>query len=90
MREEAPLSPATRASEALLMGLRLAEGVALPEIATRFGLDPERLIDRRACDMLARLGFVEERGERLAVTPRGMPVLDAVLGELVHPALVAA
>ena len=90
IREETELSPATRASEALLMGLRLAEGVSLPEIAARFALDAGTLIDPRARDMLARLGFVEQRGECLAVTARGMPVLDAVLGELVHPALVAA
>ncbi|WP_338446131.1 radical SAM family heme chaperone HemW [Pelagerythrobacter marensis] len=90
LREETPLSPATAASEALLMGLRLAEGVSLPEIARRFGIEPARLIDPDRREMLARLGFVHEDGGRLAVTPRGMPVLDAILGELVHPELVTA
>lgn len=90
MREETPLSPATRASEALLMGLRLAEGISLAEIAARVGLAPDGLVDPHARDMLAKLDFVEQRGDRLVVTERGMPVLDAVLGELVHPALVAA
>ena len=90
IREETPLSPATRASEALLMGLRLTEGVSPPGIAARFGLDVATLVDPRARDMLDRLGLVEVSGGRLTVTPRGMPVLDAVLGELVHPALVAA
>ncbi len=90
IREETTLSPATRASEALLMGLRLSEGVSLPEIAERLGLDAGRLIDRDGCAMLERLGFVRRAGGRLLVTDQGMPVLDAVLGELVHPELVAA
>ena len=68
----------------------LTEGVSPPGIAARFGLDVATLVDPRARDMLDRLGFVEVSGGRLTVTPRGMPVLDAVLGELVHPALVAA
>ncbi|MBM0168735.1 radical SAM family heme chaperone HemW [Altererythrobacter sp. C41] len=90
IREETVLSPLTRASEALLMGLRLSEGVSLPDIAGRFGLDANRLIDHHRCEMLERLGFVRRTGGRLVVTDKGMPVLDAVLGELVHPELVAA
>lgn len=90
IREETVLGSPTRASEALLMGLRLSEGVSLPDIAERFGLDADRLIDRHRCEMLERLGFVRRTGGRLVVTGKGMPVLDAVLGELVHPRLVAA
>lgn len=90
IREETALSSTTRASEALLMGLRLSEGVSLAEIAGRFGLDAGHLIDPQAGEMLERLGFVRQEGERLFVTDKGMPVLDAVLGELVHPELVAA
>ena len=90
LREEAALSRSTSASEALLMGLRLAEGISLGEIGSRFALDPTSLVDVKARDMLERLGFVRRRGDRLTVTDKGMPVLDAVLGELVHPALVAA
>ncbi|MGV2496314.1 radical SAM family heme chaperone HemW [Pelagerythrobacter aerophilus] len=90
IREDTALSPATRASEALLMGLRLSEGVSLPDIAWRFGLDADRLIDRSGREMLERLGFVQHASGRLVVTDKGMPVLDAVLGELVHPELVAA
>jgi len=90
IREETVLSHPTRASEALLMGLRLSEGVSLPDIAGRFGLDANHLIDCHRCEMLERLGFVRRTGGRLVVTGKGMPVLDAVLGELVHPELVAA
>ena len=58
MREETSLLPATRASEALLMGLRLAEGVTLSQLAGRFGIDAQNLIDPHGCEMLERLGFV--------------------------------
>jgi oxygen-independent coproporphyrinogen-3 oxidase len=36
------------------------------------------------------LGLVWKAGERIGVTPQGMPVLDALLGELVPDALAAA
>jgi len=90
IREETALSASTCASEALLMGLRLSEGVSLPEIAARFALDARQLIDARGREMLERLGFARQADERLVVTDKGMPVLDAVLGELIHQELVAA
>jgi oxygen-independent coproporphyrinogen-3 oxidase len=88
--EESALSPPTAAAEALLMGLRLSEGVDLPALARRFAIPPGRLVDAERQEMLARLGFLRRESDRLRVTARGMPVLDAILGELVHPGLVAA
>lgn len=88
--EESALSAPTAAAEALLMGLRLSEGVDLPALARRFAIPPGRLVDAERQEMLARLGFLRREGDRLRVTARGMPVLDAILGELVHPGLVAA
>lgn len=88
--EESALSPPTAAAEALLMGLRLSEGVDLPALARRFAIPPGRLVDAERQEMLARLGFLRREGDRLRVTARGMPVLDAILGELVHPGLVSA
>ncbi|MGB7374634.1 radical SAM family heme chaperone HemW [Pontixanthobacter sp.] len=90
MKEARRLSQAESASEALLMGLRLREGVCLSDLATRFGFAPENLIDARQAEMMQRLGYVVFSADRLAVTDRGMPVLDAILGALVHSDLVAA
>ncbi|MXO90233.1 radical SAM family heme chaperone HemW [Pontixanthobacter aquaemixtae] len=90
LREETPLSAAAQASEALLMGLRLAEGISLPLLSERFGIPFANLIDESRLSMLKDLGFVWQSNERLGVTSRGMPVLDALLGELVHGDLVTA
>ena len=90
MAEERALGREEQLSEALLMGLRLAEGVDLEELAARFGTVPEALIDRQRAAFYADLGFVERDGHRITVTPQGMPLLDALLAELVPADLVAA
>ena len=59
--------------EALLMGLRLAEGVAC---------GPEDL-DMAAVGRLATQGLVAFDGTRLRASPRGMLLLDAILAEVV-------
>lgn len=71
------------ASEALLMGLRLREGVDLNALSARFGLARDALIDPAKARFHAGLGLVSVSGARLTVTPEGMPLLDALLGELV-------
>jgi len=83
MEPEEPLAPATRAAEALLMGLRLAEGVDLARIARTSGVEEDRLVDRAAIDRLACLGFIEREGSRLRVREPGMLLLDAILPEVV-------
>ena len=80
--EERPLDPHTRATEALMMGLRLAEGVDLADIALRTGRDPAAMIDHKAMTHLAAQGLISLSGSRLAVTPQGMLLLDAILAAL--------
>ncbi len=83
LQGETPLSPEDRGREALLMGLRLAEGVDLGAIGRRTGLEKHRLIDTEAFARLARHGLVSGNGERLRVTADGALLLDAILGEIV-------
>ena len=90
VQTETPLIPAEQAAEALLMGLRLAEGIDLGAIARRFGYDADALVVADKVMLYSRLGLVEQDGNRLTVTPAGMPLLDALLAELVAPALVSA
>lgn len=90
LQSETLLVPAEQAAEALLMGLRLAEGIELGAIAARFGYTADTLIVPDKVALYARLGLIEREGDRLTVTPAGMPLLDALLAELVAPALVAA
>jgi putative oxygen-independent coproporphyrinogen III oxidase len=90
LKEERSLGPSEQASEALLMGLRLAEGIGLAALSDRSGIPPEALIDTAKLDLYEGLGLAWREGDRIGVTPRGMPLLDALLGELVPAALVAA
>jgi putative oxygen-independent coproporphyrinogen III oxidase len=80
---EEPLDAATRATEALLMGLRLGEGIDLTRIADASGIAADRLVDAAAVERLARLGLVEQRGTHLRVREAGMLLLDAILPEVV-------
>ncbi len=90
LHSETALDRNEQAAEALLMGLRLAEGIDLGEIGTRFGYSPDALIVPDKVAFYARLRLIEHGGGRLTVTPKGMPLLDGLLSELVAPALVAA
>ncbi|MBB3770598.1 oxygen-independent coproporphyrinogen-3 oxidase [Angulomicrobium tetraedrale] len=73
------LARSEQADEFLLMGLRLAEGIDRDRFARLSGrdFDPARLI------ALLEEGMIEEMpGRRLRVTPRGFPVLDAIVADL--------
>jgi oxygen-independent coproporphyrinogen-3 oxidase len=79
-----------QASEAMLMGLRLAEGVDLSAMARRFGLGEAELCEPAKRALYVGQGLVWQEGSRVGVTGAGMPVLDALLGELVPEALVTS
>ncbi|WP_151954123.1 radical SAM family heme chaperone HemW [Sphingomonas sp. EC-HK361] len=76
-QSEDPLDPPTRATEALVMGLRLREGVDL----SRIGADH---VDLAAVDRLAGHGLITRAGDRLTVTDAGMLLLDSILPEVVR------
>ena len=88
--EQRKLGAREQAAEALLMGLRLREGIDPGAIARRFGLEPAALIDGKRRAIYIAQGLLREAPDRLIVTDAGMPLLDALLGELVPAALVAA
>jgi putative oxygen-independent coproporphyrinogen III oxidase len=68
------LAPRERATERLVMGLRLAEGLDIAPIADT--LDASRIA------LLEREGLLARTGSRLRATDRGMPVLEAILREI--------
>ena len=81
MASEDVLPPRDRAVEALLMGLRLREGVDLARIAGRSGIAEP--VDFAAVARLAELGLIVFAPPHLTVTERGFGVLDAILTEVV-------
>jgi oxygen-independent coproporphyrinogen-3 oxidase len=74
LAEETPLSPEEQATEALLMGLRLREGVELEAVRPA--------LDMGGVERLEGHGLVIREGGRLVVLPRGRLLLDAVLSEI--------
>lgn len=83
LKSEDALSPHDRATEALLMGLRLREGVDLAAIAGMSGVTRAALVDGEAVARLSAMGFVMTEGTRLRVLPKGMLLLDAILPQIV-------
>jgi len=78
--EEALLSMPEAADEALVMGLRLGEGIDADAIAARFGFG--RIVDWSRVDALVRSGHLERHGARIRLTAAGRLVLDYILGEI--------
>lgn len=90
LKEERELGLPEQASEALLMGLRLREGVDLRKFTSRFGIDADGLTNRDRLLHFVDLGLVWADGPRIGVAPAGMPLLDALLPDLVADELVSA
>lgn len=88
MVEERALSAREQAAEAVMMGLRLTEGIAPAALAARFGLLETELLVPAKRAFYTELGLLHDEGQRLAVTERGAPVLEALLAELVPEGLV--
>src|SRR3546814_21157696 len=59
MESETALSPQDKATEALLMGLRLEEGVDLARISSLSGVATDALVDRAAVERLSALGLIK-------------------------------
>lgn len=79
-----------QAAEAMLMGLRLREGIDLAAMAVRFTLPEAALLNPGKTALYHQQGLVWQQDGRVGVTEAGMPLLDALLGELVPADLVAA
>jgi oxygen-independent coproporphyrinogen-3 oxidase len=77
--EEAALTPIESAHEALIMGLRLAEGIDVETLQARFNrplVDPDRVVH------LEGHGLLRSDGPRLATTEAGRLVLDSILADI--------
>ena len=76
--DRTPLTKSDAATEYLLMGLRLYEGVSLNRLKNQFDvtLDPARL------QPLVEQGLLTATHARLAATPAGMMLLNSILRQL--------
>lgn len=77
-KERVALSGDDQASEFLMMGLRLAEGVDTSRYAALAG----EALPQGKLDQLSDLGMIEIDGDRITTTRQGRMVLNAILSEL--------
>ena len=78
--EEEVLSRDEAAHEALVMGLRLSEGIAPALLAKRVGVD--KIVDDDAIARLSTLGLLEHEDGRVRTTQAGRLLLDSILAEI--------
>ncbi|WP_265530114.1 radical SAM family heme chaperone HemW [Sphingomicrobium marinum] len=76
--EEAALTREEAANEALVMGLRLAEGIDVAALEKRFG----QIVDHDRVRRLIGQRLLDQQGTRLRLTGRGRLLLDAILVEI--------
>jgi len=78
--ENVPLTAVEAADEALVMGLRLREGVDADAIAKRFGLDA--VVNWAKVDRLVASGHLRRVEGHIALTAAGRLLLDRILAEI--------
>jgi len=82
LAEREPRDPRRRLEEALMLGLRLIEGVDLAALADRYGIDPARCF-AGAWEHAEQGGVLERRGSRIRLTDRGRLCSNELFAELV-------
>ncbi|MEJ0048325.1 MAG: radical SAM family heme chaperone HemW [Rhodospirillales bacterium] len=80
---EEPVPRSERAREALLMGLRLAEGIELNRFETRTGISMREALDLDILDAAQDAGYLTLSATHLIATADGRRLLDALLPRLV-------
>lgn len=82
-RESAtPVSNAERAEEALMMGLRLAEGVYAGNFRAATGLDLATVVSAGRSAPLEAAGLLQRTPQKIVATREGRAVLDGLLARL--------
>ncbi|WCL54572.1 radical SAM family heme chaperone HemW [Gimibacter soli] len=82
LTETFTVEPLERATEALMMGLRLMEGLDIAAIETRFGAPRNEWLDEATLASLVSDGFLKADDGRVTVTRAGQPVLNHLIGKL--------
>ncbi|HET9428604.1 MAG TPA: radical SAM family heme chaperone HemW [Allosphingosinicella sp.] len=82
--EESEIAPRDRGVEALLMGLRLREGVDLDRLAGLADSRPVDLLEWDAVERLSAQGLLDHDSGRLRITSAGWLLLDRILAEIVR------
>lgn len=78
----AAISAREQADEAVMMGLRLAEGIDLAAIARHSGVAEASVVSASALPDLLALGLITQQGSRITASAAGHLVLNSVIARL--------
>ena len=76
------LTPAERAEELVIMGLRLNRGIDKQHFKDCCGLNFTDAINPHRLSELVKKGYLEETSDNICATPKGFPVLNRLIEEL--------
>ena len=80
---ETPVPQDEQAREAMLMGLRLTEGIDMQSFQTRTGTELMNILDMDIIEQATEAGYLESVPGRLKATAEGRKRLDSLLAALV-------
>ena len=83
--EERPLPASEQFEEAVMMGLRLNEGIDPDALAARLGVDKGDHLSSSRVALFEREGLLAADGASLALTEDGMLLLDRIAAEILTP-----
>jgi oxygen-independent coproporphyrinogen-3 oxidase len=72
-----------RMLEAIMMGLRLRQGIDIADLEARFGTKVKDTVDTNTWQRLVASGHMVATSDRLQLTREGWPLLNFILGKLV-------
>lgn len=82
--EFTPLTQHNQAQEAVLLGLRLAEGVDIENIEKQAQTSlHEEVFNQLGLSQMLQLNFLKQEGSHLQLTPAGWPFLDSILEQII-------
>ncbi|NOW44311.1 oxygen-independent coproporphyrinogen-3 oxidase [Novosphingobium sp. SG751A] len=87
IQEARALGIPEQGAEAVLMGLRLAEGLDVGALAARLGLAPGDLIEADKLALFIRQGLMWQDGARIGATEAGMLVLNSLIAQVTSDGL---
>jgi len=80
--ETETVPPEVRAEEAVMLGLRLTEGIDKALFRDRLGRSLDSVLDAAAVARLSESGHLQDTEERLRATAQGRAVLDSLIAAL--------
>ena len=78
-----PVNPVAKYQEAMMMGMRLSEGLPISRLVDAYGAPIDTILSQEKIATLIKEGILEDSPTHLKTTAQGFKCLNAVLGYLI-------